>query len=132
MPLWTPNDLKQLQAQVQAAATTVNTAMLACTKLTATQQASWQAQYTLAEAYAAEDVGWLTSTGSTADQGQALLQQIESWRQIVNTACPGSAPVNLDPAPPAGLADTLQAAEGAALAAAAVLAIWFIGKAVSR
>lgn len=134
MPLWTPTELKALQAQVLAAANQINPAVIGCTAIPQTQQVAWALQYQLCTQYAAEDVGWLTSSGSTADQGQALLGQLQAWVVTVNAACPGKLPSNLNvnPPPPAGLGDTLKSATGLAIAVAASLAIWFVGKSVTK
>jgi hypothetical protein len=134
MPLWTPTELQGLQQQVLTAANQINPAVIGCTAIVQTQQVAWALQYQLCTEYAAEEVGWFTSSGTMADQGQALLSQLQTWVQTVNTACPGKLPSNLNvnPAPPPGLADTIQAATGLAVAVAAGLAIWFVGKSVTR
>jgi hypothetical protein len=131
MPLWTPNDLKQLQAQVQTADATVAAAVQKCAAMSAAQKSAWGMQSALNSQFVAEDVGWLTSTGTTADQGQACLAQTKQWGDTVNAACPGSITVDLDPQPPETLQGTLQSATSLAVAAAVLLGIYFVGKQVT-
>jgi len=130
--VWTPTDLKQLQAQVLAAANTVDAAQAACGKFTASQAASWTLQLQLCKDYAAEDVGWFTSTGSTADEGQALLSQCKQYGDAVNKMCPGAITVDLDPQPSTSLQGTIGAATSLAVAVAAGIALWFVGKELTK
>lgn len=93
--LWSPSDLKRLQAELDKQAKQLDLVVKSCATLSSERKAAWANTLANVQAYVATDFGWITTTlpdGTThfwggdravADTGEALARELYSWGQIL-------------------------------------------------
>lgn len=82
MSIILPDDIRQLQRQIQSYADGLNVAALASAQVVANgaEFQEWSAFYATCVAYYTTDVGITNTTGTLFDEGVALKHTLDEWR----------------------------------------------------